>query len=179
MKRPVKPLSDETVILEPADHQTLKFLVAWTLDPVAQGPYKRVPEMTARELCHMFLSAPDRQYLLIRRVADHKPLGRFYYRAWKFTPESENVDFELNILIADPSERGKGYGTATQKLALEYLLEQPETRSVFAYTFVTNKAERRALEKAGFKEAGLLPHPYYRVNLPPEESILYVKEKDR
>ncbi len=87
------------------------------------------------------------------------------------------VDWELNILIAEPSDRGKGYGTATQKLAVNYLLERPETRSVFAYTFATNKAERRSLEKAGFNEVGHLPDPYYKVNLPPEESILYVKKK--
>ncbi|MFQ6030679.1 MAG: GNAT family N-acetyltransferase, partial [Dehalococcoidia bacterium] len=153
-------------------------LVQWTLDPVAQGPYKRVPDLTAEELRDLFLGSSDRCYFLIRRTADGKPLGRFYYRAWRFSGDREAVDWELNILIADPRERGKGYGTSAQKLVLDHLLAQGETRSVFAYTFATNQAERRSLEKAGLSEAGSLPHHHYRVNLPPEESVLYFKGKN-
>ena len=171
-------LKNEIVTLEPADHQNVDLLVRWTLDPVAQGPYKRVPRMTAAELRDLFLYSSDRQYFLIRRTADREPLGRFYYRAWRFGSDHDMVDWELNIFIAEPNERGRGYGTAVQELALDYLLQQPETRSVFAYTYAANKAERRSLEKAGLGEKGCLPHPYYRVRLPPEESVLYVREKD-
>jgi RimJ/RimL family protein N-acetyltransferase len=171
-------LKNEIVTLEPADPQNIELLVEWTLDPVAQGPFKRVPPMTAAELHDLFLRSSDRQYFLIRHTADQEPLGRFYYRAWRFGGSHETVDWELNILIAEPSERGKGYGTEVQKLALDYLLELSETRSVFAYTYATNRAERRSLEKAGLEEKGHLPHPYYRVRLPPERSVLYVREKD-
>jgi RimJ/RimL family protein N-acetyltransferase len=171
-------LKNEIITLETADHQNVDLLVKWTLDPVAQGPYKRVPRMTAAELHDLFLQSADRQYFLIRRTANREPLGRFYYRAWRFGGGDEMVDWELNILIAEPNERGKGYGTAVQELALHYLLQQPETRSVFAYTYATNRAERRSLEKAGLEEKGYLPHPYYSVRLPPEESVLYVREKD-
>ena len=146
------------------------------LDPVAQGPYKRVPQMTAAKLHDLFLHSADRQYFLIRRTIDQKPLGRFYWRAWRFGRSHEVVDWELNIFIADPRDRGKGYGTVVQKLALDHLLQQPETRSVFAYTYAINKGERRALEKAGFEEKGYLPHPCYKVKLPPEKSVLYVRE---
>jgi RimJ/RimL family protein N-acetyltransferase len=104
-------------------------------------------------------------------------LGRFYYRAWRFHPDSEKIDWELNIFIADPAERGKGYGTATQALASKFLLQLQETHSVFAYTFVTNEGEQRALQKAGFEEAGRMPSAYYRVKLPPEACVLYVRQR--
>ncbi len=171
-------LKNEIVTLEPADHQNVDLLVRWTLDPVAQGPYKRVPRMTTAELRDLFLHSSERKYFLIRRTADREPLGRFYYRAWRFGDHHEMIDWELNILIAEPNQRGRGYGTAVQELALGYLLQQPETRSVFAYTFATNQAERRSLEKAGFEERGRLPHPHYKVKLPPQEAVLYVREKD-
>jgi hypothetical protein len=74
-------IKNETVTLEPADHHNVDLLVRWTLDPVAQGPYKRVPRMTAVELHDLFLHSSDRQVFLIRRTADREPLGRFYYRA--------------------------------------------------------------------------------------------------
>ena len=169
------PLSDEVVTLEPANESTVDLLVKWTLDSIAQGPYKRVPLMTAKELCNLFLNSVGRWYFMIRRTADHKPLGRFYYRAWRFLPDSDEIDWELSIFIADPVERGKGYGTACQKLALNFLLPRPETHSVFAYTFATNKAEQRALQKAGFEEMGPMPSSYYRVRLPPEPCVLYVR----
>ena len=125
-------LKNETVVLDPVNQQNLDQLIKWTLDPMAQGPYKRVPEMTHGELHDLFLNSPDRWYFLIRRTKDGRPLGRFYYRAWRFGSDQEEVDWELNILIAEPDERGKGYGTAAQKLAVDYLLERSETRSVFA-----------------------------------------------
>ncbi len=170
-------LKNEIVTLEPADPDNVALLVKWTLDPVAQGPYKRVPAMTTKALRDLFLHAADRWYFLIIRTADQKPLGRFYYRAWRFHPDSEKIDWELNILIADPAERGRGYGTVAQALALEFLLRLPETHSVFAYTFATNEAERRALQKAGFEKAGRMPSSYYRVKLPPEECVLYVRRR--
>jgi RimJ/RimL family protein N-acetyltransferase len=63
-------------------------------------------------------------------------------------------------------ERGKGYGTAVQRLASDYLVARDETASVFAFTLRVNVGERRALEKAGFQEVGGLPNPYYRVESP-------------
>ena len=56
----------------------------------------------------------------------------------------------LTIFIAKESERGKGYGTEIQKLAVKILQERSETNSIFAYTMNENIAERRVLEKCGF-----------------------------
>ncbi len=173
----VPALRHPLVTLEPASDQNVDLLVGWTLDPVAQGPYKRVPAMTTAELRVLFLQSPDRQYFLIRRTSDGHPLGRFYCRAWRFGSEAEGIDWELNLLIADPQERGKGYGTAAQQIVVQSLLERRETRSVFAYTYCTNTAERRALMKAGFVELGLLPHPHYRIEPLPEPCVLCVRIK--
>jgi hypothetical protein len=85
-------LRNEIVILEPAAVDNVELLVKWTLDPIAQGPYKRVPEMTPDELRVLFLHTSDRWYFLVRRTSDLKPLGRFYYRAWWFQPDSDGVD---------------------------------------------------------------------------------------
>ena len=169
------------VTLEPASEENMDLLVRWTLDPVAQGPYKRVPPMSAAELRRLFLNSPDRRYFLIRRSEDGKPLGRFYYWAWRFHADPQRVDWELNILIADPSDRRQGYGTEAQKLAAEFLLGLPETHTVFAYTMAENLGERGALLKAGFQEVGPEceaepPSDYYKANLPSEECVLYVKK---
>jgi len=159
-----RPLGDNVVTLEPADTTNVDLLVQWTLDPIAQGPHKQAPDMTEDALQILFLANQERRYFLIRRNADEHPLGRFYWRAWRFTESPKEIDWELNILLANPLERGKGYGAAVQRLASDYLLALPETRSVFAFTFLANVAEQRALIKAGFREEGLLPHSHYRVH---------------
>ena len=69
----------------------------------------------------------------------------------------------------------KGMARRRRNWLLEQMLQQPETGSVFAYTHVANRAERQALEKAGLEQVGRLPHPYYRVGLVPQESVLYVR----
>jgi RimJ/RimL family protein N-acetyltransferase len=171
-------LRNELILLEPADEASVQTLIDWTLDPVAQGPYKRVPNVTGSKLRELFLHALDRRTYLIGPATDDKPLGRFYYRAWHFHPDCGTVEWELNILLADPAERGKGYGTAVQALALKYLLSLPQTHSVFAYTHAANRAEQRALVKAGLVYAGCLPSAYYRVPLPLEPCVLYVRRRE-
>jgi len=168
------PLSDEIVTLEPCYEQNVDLLVRWSLDPIAQGPYKRVPTMNNKDMRKLFLNSPDRWYFLIKDSKNGRPLGRFYYRAWHFHEDLNKIDWELNIFIANPVDRGKGYGSDAQKLAARFLLSLSQTHSVFAYTFTTNVPEQRALEKIGFENNGLLPSPYFRVKLPPNDCLLFV-----
>jgi RimJ/RimL family protein N-acetyltransferase len=175
----VPQLSDSLVTLRCADTTNADLLVTWTLDPIAQGPYKRVPDLTRDELRELFLFNSERQYFLIQRSADATPLGRFYWRAWRFGGHADSIDWELNIFLADPLHRSKGYGAAVQRLAAEYLVTRPDTRSVFAFTLVGNHAERRALLKAGFHEEGLMPHSRYPVTLPNDPCVLFVWPKRR
>src|SRR5262245_50748739 len=168
-------LADDLVWLEPADPNNADLLIRWTLDPVAQGPYKRVPSQSTEDLRSLFLEDPDRSYFVVRRASDAAAIGRFYWRAWRFRrPNDELVDWELNIFLADPRERGKGYGTALQRLAAIYLKARAETRSVFAFSLVDNCAERRALLKAGFLDKGPMPNADYPVVLPTEPCQLFV-----
>ena len=115
---PKRRLTHPLITLEPADEGNVDLLVHWTLDPTAQGPHKRVPRMTAAQRRALFLHSKDRQYFLIRRSADGQPLGRFYYRGWALGGEEEGADWELNVFIATPRDRGKGYGTAAQQVVL-------------------------------------------------------------
>lgn len=169
------PIRDGVVIFEPPSPENVELLIRWTLDPLAQGPFKRVPPMPERDLRALFLDSADRSYFLLRRASDREPLGRFYWRAWRFRePGDVLVDWELNIIIARPDERGRGYGTAAQRAAAGYLAQRQDTASVFAFTLVGNTAEQRALVKAGFENRGQLPNPRYPVDLPPEPCVLFV-----
>jgi RimJ/RimL family protein N-acetyltransferase len=172
-------LRGESVLLEPASNANVDLLVRWTLDPVAQGRFKQVPDATPGQLRSLFLEDADRQYFLIRALPERIPVGRFYWRAWRFYSGRPQVDWELNIFIADPKRRGQGLGSTAQSLAVPHLLEHPSTRSVFAYTEIENGGERRALQSAGLRELGLLPHPDYPLPPPAGRWVLYAATKKR
>ena len=100
-------LNGDLVTLVPADARNVGLLVQWTLDPVAQGSFKTVPDMTLREVEDLLLRDPDRRYFLIQRTSDETPLGRFYFRRWLFNEDEALVDWELNIFLAAPTERAR------------------------------------------------------------------------
>lgn len=58
--------------------------------------------------------------------------------------------------------RGRGFGTAAQRLLTAYLFDTTAVQRVEAYTDVENVAERRALEKAGFTREGRLRATQFR-----------------
>jgi RimJ/RimL family protein N-acetyltransferase len=55
-----------------------------------------------------------------------------------------------------PAARGRGVGTLAQRLLVEHLLATTDLDRIEASTDVDNVAERRALEKAGFRREGVL-----------------------
>lgn len=62
-----------------------------------------------------------------------------------------NIGIELM-----PDARGRGVGTTAQRLLAEHLFATTELDRVEAGTDVDNAAERRALEKAGFRQDGVV-----------------------
>jgi len=171
-------LRNDKVKLIKASKDNVDILIEWTLDPIAQGPYKLVPDMTKDQLKEMFLNNPMREYYLITDI-DNEPLGRFYHRKWFFNKEEKIVDWELNIIIAEPSKRGKGYGTSVQSLAVDLIRKQKNTNSIFAYTRVDNIGEQKVLEKCGFKFLGDMRNSYYKIDLgdlDPKDFVLYAIE---
>jgi|SRR5579875_3753817 len=69
----------------------------------------------------------------------------------------------LNIGIEVLAEhRGRGYGSAAQRLVAEHLFATRPVERLEAGTDVDNVAEQRALEKAGFVREGVLRHAWFR-----------------
>jgi RimJ/RimL family protein N-acetyltransferase len=61
-----------------------------------------------------------------------------------------------------PEARGKGHGSAAQRLGAAYLFEHSYLERVEAGTEAGNVAEQRALEKAGFTREGVLRKACFR-----------------
>jgi [ribosomal protein S5]-alanine N-acetyltransferase len=55
-----------------------------------------------------------------------------------------------------PEYRGRGLGTAAQRLLVEYLFATTLANRLQAITDVDNLAEQKALERAGFRREGVM-----------------------
>jgi RimJ/RimL family protein N-acetyltransferase len=75
--------------------------------------------------------------------------------SWSKRPTAR-TSFCWNLGIALlPEARGRGYGTAAQRALVKYLFLHSQVNRIEARTEVTNFAEQRALEKAGFTREGV------------------------
>ena len=71
-------------------------------------------------------------------------------RAW-------NIGIELDVAFC-----GRGIGTVAQRLLADMLFATTDAARVEAMTDVENRAEQRALEKAGFRREGVLRSAQWR-----------------
>jgi RimJ/RimL family protein N-acetyltransferase len=60
----------------------------------------------------------------------------------------------FGIMIGEPESRGKGYGTETARLMLDYAFTALGLHNVMLTVYEFNLAARRAYQKAGFREMG-------------------------
>lgn len=63
-----------------------------------------------------------------------------------------NRSAEFAVMIGEPSGRGKGYGTETARIMLDYGFTALGLHNIRLYYFEFNRAGKRAYEKAGFLE---------------------------
>jgi RimJ/RimL family protein N-acetyltransferase len=69
--------------------------------------------------------------------------------------------WELGVTVA-PEARGQGVGTQAHRQITRYLFRHTQVNRVQASTDITNAAEQRSLEKAGFTREGVLRGFGYR-----------------
>jgi RimJ/RimL family protein N-acetyltransferase len=88
-------------------------------------------------------------------------IGEISWRTALNGPPPNGECWELGIWIA-PEARGKGHGTAAQRLIATYLFAHTRGERVQASTEAENLAEQKALEKAGFTREGVLRRACFR-----------------
>jgi RimJ/RimL family protein N-acetyltransferase len=87
-------------------------------------------------------------------------VGTVGWHAVRHGPSAACTALNIGIsLFAD--RRGRGYGPQAQRLLADYLFASRPIERVEASTEVTNLAEQRALQKAGFQREGVLRHAMF------------------
>ncbi|MER6210965.1 GNAT family N-acetyltransferase [Streptomyces sp. NPDC001073] len=82
--------------------------------------------------------------------------------SWRRSPQGPlNHSWNIGAGIL-PEARGRGVGTAAQRMLVQHLFAHTQVNRIDANTDVTNIAEQRALEKAGFTREGILRGAQFR-----------------
>lgn len=151
----------EGMRLRPVNEQDLDVLEGMFADPDEIGTFNwggfRDPTDWRRRWHENRLLAEDKSVLIIDLAGE--PLG---FVSWRTVPTGVNshcIEFGISL---KSGARGKGHGTAAQGLLATYLFANTQIHRIHAYTDAENRAEQRALEKAGFTREAVLKELVYR-----------------
>jgi aminoglycoside 6'-N-acetyltransferase len=105
------------------------------------------------------LLTPDGGVLAVAEAGQTAGKVEWFSASWGRVATSRCWSIAIAIR---PSFRGRGIGTDAQRLLAEYLFLHTRVQRIQAFTDVENHAERRALEKAGFRLEGVLRSAQWR-----------------
>ena len=146
---------NDPVALRPVREEDLALLERLTNDPEGSGPHEwhgwHDPHVWGHRWSENGLLGPAAGTLIVTRGGE--PAGFVSWR--QAMPGPGGHCWELGIAIA-AGARGRGIGTQAQQLIARYLFAHTQVNRIQAATEITNVAEQRALEKAGFTREGVL-----------------------
>jgi RimJ/RimL family protein N-acetyltransferase len=155
-----------TVTLRPIERDDVPLLDRWRNDPEHESQYGDFLAMHRRKTVNQerwdadgMLSEQEGQLLI---CLDSEPVGALQFHGVQYGPNRGSIAINLGIAIT-PAARGRGIGSQAQRMLADYLFEQTLTQRVEASTDVTNIAEQRALERAGFSRDGVLRGAQFRL----------------
>jgi RimJ/RimL family protein N-acetyltransferase len=153
-------MSDQ-VTLSPVAEEDLAVLERLTNDPDAAGEHEwhgwHDPHVWRHRWSENGLVGSFAGTLMILRGTE--AVGFISWRQVGTGPVSHC--WELGVSVA-PEARGRGAGTAAHQQVARYLFRHTHVNRIQASTEITNVAEQRALEKAGFSREGVLRGFGYR-----------------
>jgi RimJ/RimL family protein N-acetyltransferase len=152
---------NDRVALRPAREEDLELLGRLTNDPDSTGAHEwhgwKDPHVWGQRWAENGLLGSAGGTLIVTRGGE--PAGFVSWR--QVITGAGSYCWELGIAI-EAGARGKGVGTQAQQLIVRYLFAHTQVNRIQAGTEITNIAEQRALEKAGFTREGVLRGAAFR-----------------
>jgi RimJ/RimL family protein N-acetyltransferase len=146
---------EASISLTPVTEHDFEILYRLTSDPAFTGPHEwygwQDPGAYRRRWAENGLLGEDGGILMVV-----EGVIRLGFVAWR-KHQTARTSYCWTIGIAlEPSARRLGHGTDAQRQLIRYLFAHTQVNRIEAGTEVTNIAEQRALEKAGFTREGVL-----------------------
>jgi len=143
--------------LRPPAAADLPALHDWYNDPETVAPFDRFSVDTLSDFEAAVRDAPGdpgslAPRFVVERKSDSRSIG--FVGHYQAHPVLETVD--VWYVLGERSERGKGYGTESVGLLVDYLFHSMQVERVGATIDVENTASYRLVEKLGFRREGVL-----------------------
>lgn len=152
------------ILLRPVAQDDLPVMEAWAADPAAAGEFNDFGLHGHTSFQQGFDQTgmlDERHGTLLVATLGGAPVGDVTYRQVMYGPNQGSQAYNIGIALL-PDQRGKGYGVEAQSLLASYLFATYTVQRVEASTDITNLAEQRALEKAGFTREGVMRQAQWR-----------------
>ena len=149
---PIVNIVGERVALGPLLREHIPLLARWRNDFFVMrtfGTPRGLPVETITARYEEWVTGNDYWFIIYER-ATWRPIGHTDL----FSVDWRGRTAEFGILIGEAEARGKGYGTETARLMLDYAFTALGLHSVVLMTDAFNLAGQAAYRKAGFKEFG-------------------------
>lgn len=150
-------LSGQFILLRALEPEDLDFVFQiennshlWEVSHT-QTPYSRFLIQQYLENAHLDIYEAKQLRLVIVEKEHFKKIGLI--DLFDFDPKNERVG--MGIVIAEPTERIKGYGTEAVKLLIEYVFNVLHCHQIFVNIDVTNEASIQLFSKFGFQCVGV------------------------
>lgn len=153
MEQPIVNIIGEKVALGPRRRDLIPLHQRWANDFAAARNLGAFGPVTVEceEAYFERLNSTERSvFFVIYERAGWRPIGG---TEWMHI-DHRNGRADFGIFIGEADARGKGYGTETTRLMLDYAFTALGLRSVALTVAEWNIAGQRAYAKAGFKEFG-------------------------
>ncbi|MDY2837976.1 MAG: GNAT family protein [Bilifractor sp.] len=152
----MKPLIEGThVILREITKKDTDLIVKWRNNPNVMKNFifreRFTPEMHNHWLDTKVASGEVIQYIIVDRGSNTE-IGSVYFR----DIDKKSNSAEYGIFIGEDNYRGKGLGTETAKLFINYGFETLKLHRIFLRVIAENKAAFHAYKSAGFKQEGYM-----------------------
>jgi RimJ/RimL family protein N-acetyltransferase len=152
--QPIVNIIGERVALGPLRRELIPLYNRWVNDFHVQRTFGDLPRGVTIEATMAWYegaaTATSAVWFTVYEVATWRPIGRTDL----FELDYRNGTARFGMLIGEGDCRGKGYGTETVRLMLDYAFTALGLQTVLLEVDEFNLAGRRAYEKAGFRECG-------------------------
>ena len=153
MDQPIINIAGEQIALGPLHRDLVPLFTRWSNDLAARRNIGTpLPQTLERRIGQYARDATgeDGVDFAVYERATWRPIGTVSL----FHIDDRNGRADFGILIGEPDARGRGYGTETTRLMLDYAFTALGMRNVGLTVAEWNVAGQRAYAKAGFREYG-------------------------
>jgi RimJ/RimL family protein N-acetyltransferase len=159
---------EDQVLLRPFREQDLSFVDRLGADPDVTGRYVwagfRDPQARRRRWeTDGLVAAASTALAVVSAGAEPSPDTLLGIASWEAKDRGGPPGgcYEIGLALL-PGYRGRGLGTAAQRLMVRHLFDCTLAHRLEAQTDIDNIAEQKALERAGFRQEGVLRGARFR-----------------